>query len=528
MLAYANSLIAQIIYVQNFVFWFEGDYFEGALTKPLLHTWSLAVEEQFYLIWAAAILMCRRSMRFILTILILITILSFVTGLMLETRSPKTVFYMLPTRIWQFAVGILAYLATRWHPTIPDRIAPVALFGVAAIIAAAILFDEQDPFPGEQALIACFACGISLFVLDATNARLSLLLMRPVRYIGEISYGFYLWHWPPLSLYYLQTGTQASPIIATLLMLLAFAGASASYHLVEQPIRRGLWLSTSRNIISMTATGSSLIGAAAALALMTSGLLFMYPLQLQPYLDAPQQKGGFRCGKTFVALNPGAELCPLYQKTGEVGLLVLGDSHADVLDELITKMAREKEVAAFLTTRNCDLGRFGTLDFCSDDVFETVIEQAIEAGVTDVFAISNWERDKTSTGSMQKDTDLLLAAGLNVYIMEIVPQDPSYDPRIRARQALSSGRLERTGIPRTTHEINVGWQREIFERVAKSRPDRVRLLRPAEYLCDINMCRYEADGVPFYFDSNHLTFRGGIELRPMLEKAFDNISIRAK
>ena len=141
---FSRSLMAQAIYMQNFVFWEEGDYFSGAITKPLLHTWSLAVEEQFYILWALLILLFRRYPKLILVITLLGAAGSITFGIFLEPRSPKTVFFLLPTRIWEFALGIVAFLAAK-RLTCPSGIicTYTAITAVIVILLSAALFSAR-------------------------------------------------------------------------------------------------------------------------------------------------------------------------------------------------------------------------------------------------------------------------------------------------------------------------------------------------------------------------------------------------
>lgn len=166
LLAYSWSLLAQPVYLQNFVFWFEGNYFSGALTKPLLHTWSLAVEEQFYILLAVLILLLRRYPKALIWILIAGVVLSVAAGLVIEPRSPKTTFYHLPTRIWEFAFGILTYLVSRRFDeriaALSGWVAVLVALAIAAIIMTAVIYPESAAFPGSQSLIACGATAVVL------------------------------------------------------------------------------------------------------------------------------------------------------------------------------------------------------------------------------------------------------------------------------------------------------------------------------------------------------------------------------
>ncbi len=360
----------------------------------------------------------RRYPKALIWILIAGAMLSVALGLVIEPRSPKSTFYHLPTRLWEFAFGILAYLLSR---RFDERIAalrgwgsmPVAL-AIAAIILSAVIYPEGAAFPGPQSLIACGATALVLALTGPLTGHPALAWMRlaSVVYIGRISYGFYLWHWPPLAIYYLALGKAAQPLTATGLMLLAFLGAVVSFHLVEEPIRRKRRLPSSKVLLRFVGASSLLTACVALTGVLSNGLIQRYPTELQPFLAAPAELGIRRCGKVFALLNPSAQSCPLSQvgETGAGAILILGDSHADVLKEMIVASGQAAGRDVYLTTRNCSLGQYGSFPFCSASVLQSVISEARAQDVTEVIAISSWLVDLFDAASMSTDIKALTDA----------------------------------------------------------------------------------------------------------------------
>lgn len=530
LVAFAWSLAVQPFYLQNFVFWMEGDYFNRALTKPLLHTWSLAVEEQFYIFWALAVLFFRRFPRSVLAAVIVMGVASIAASFLLEDRTPKTVFFLLPTRMWEFSIGIAAYLATRRATGINPLIASiVAALCVLIVIVGGLAFGENSAFPGIQSIMVCAAVGVALFCFDGAGGAIRGFGFAPLLYIGRISYGLYLWHWPPLVLFYMQTGRAARPLEAALLMIIALGCASVSFHLIENPIRRARMIGSARGILRMIVVGSVSVAAVALVLIRTDGLIVRYPKEIRPFFAAAGERGAFRCSRLHVLLNPADEFCPL---TGPMagrggGVLILGDSHADVLKEVLADVGEASHLPVYLTVRNCNLGRFGSLAFCHDGVLDSVVAQAGEDGITDVIAISNWEMGEFNSQSLRRDIAKLTGAGLRVHVMEVVPNDPSYDPKERARAALAGASLRMDGISLESYRRSTRAQRDLFAEVAAEFPGQVSVLSPADYLCGEGACAYSHDGVPYYLDSNHLTFTGGKVLRPMFNRVFAEIGSEA-
>ncbi|WP_045746696.1 acyltransferase family protein [Actinoplanes rectilineatus] len=231
-----------------------------AVPSPLQHYWSLAVEEQFYLLWpllilSVAVLFRRRGHH---PRVPLVMILSVITGASLAMSGSLTsswAYFGTHTRAWELAVGALVALSAAWPTVLPARLAAVLTWGgVAAIGLAAVLFDEDTHFPGTAALLPVLgtAAVIAVGIANPDDGAVRFLRRRPFQIIGRYSYGWYLWHWPLLMIGPAALGTTSSVWLGLLLAVIAFGLAAASYHLLEHPLRRmarwrerprrGLWL----------------------------------------------------------------------------------------------------------------------------------------------------------------------------------------------------------------------------------------------------------------------------------------------
>lgn len=525
---YGKSLLAQPFYIQNFIFWNEGDYFESAQTKPLLHTWSLAVEEQFYLLFGIAVLIFRFAPRLFLPSLIILTSVSLLVSFYIEPRSPKTVFFLLPTRIWQISLGIFAFYAAKSigrrgaglnHVLVGASFATIAVCGF-------FIFDKTSPFPGPHALITCGATAMALIALDTQAKSFEPFLFSPLRYVGRISYGFYLWHWPPISLWFLTMREEPTAPVATLLMLLAFGVAALSYHYLEQPIRQRRFMATIPSLSRFVISGMVASTAVSAAIIMTGGALPLYPKEVRPFFFTANDRGSNRCPKSFRLLNPEAEFCPLTNNLKGPGVLILGDSHADVIDEMLAEIAQTVELPIYLTVRNCEFGQYGETQYCSDNVLREIIEQGKKSEISSVLAISYWS-DTMDLIKLIEQTQLMMDADLDLMIMEVVPNDDSFDPIGRARTALETGSppsLE--GLPLNAYLEATRTQRANFAAVVERFPGRVSVITPSDYLCKNEVCRFHTDGKPNYRDTHHLSRTGGELLRPLFQSLFENIRAR--
>lgn len=529
LLSFAYSLAAQPFYFQNFVFWHEGDYFERALSRPLLHTWSLAVEEQFYFLFAVCLLVFRRRWTLLIVAIVLGSFLSIVLGSVIEPRSPKTVFFMLPTRIWQFSTGILFYLVSHWilNKGVGHKLAPLSFLGFAILLVTVFGFDKNSTFPGQQAMLACIGTILILLAVEVSPSNLinGWLRVGPITYVGRVSYGLYLWHWPPLAFWYIEFGSDPGLGVSLLLMLFAFVAASLSFHLVEQPIRERKFLNSDSKILRAFILGSLLVFSYAAIVISSNGLIQRYPSELRPYLDAPNQRGQFRCGKLFAAIKPNAQICPINEasKHSEKGILLLGDSHADMLKETLATIASETGQRLFLTSRNCELGQYGNSEFCNEYVLTQVVEEAKESGISQVIAVSFWDEKSLSLNGLVSDISLVVESGLNVAVLGPLPFDLELDPRKRAIDAINGLPLNRKGMEKSKYLMqSKGIVSTLRQALSEFSTNNVHFLDPGEALCKRHYCSYEKDGKPYYFDSNHLTFLGAKELIPVFSPIFES------
>tara|TARA_R110002049_G_scaffold23781_3_gene84426 strand:- start:27469 stop:29370 length:1902 start_codon:yes stop_codon:yes gene_type:complete len=522
---YAKSLIAQPFYLQNFVFWNEGDYFQSAYEKPLLHTWSLAVEAQFYIIFGLTILSLKGRRHLFLPLLGIAAVASLFVGIALAPLSPKTGFFMMPTRFWQLALGIFAYvIAARMREQRGPVVAALAMLCVASCIASGLLFDAFGPFPSLQSYVACGSAAVALILFDKHRGHGISLLMAPLRYIGRISYGLYLWHWPPIVFFILALDRAPNLLERGVLIGGAVCAAIASYHLVEQPILSRRVLPATGGVGKLVVTCSAITFAVSTLLLSTGGAVYRYPKELQNFFTATRNTGTMRCPKLFRIINPKAEICLRTHAKGSNGVLVLGDSHADVLDEMLSAIADQYNIPLYLNVRSCDLGLFNEHSFCSSQVLSDILTQAQTEGVTQVIAISRWPQERMTKEAFEAQVVLLLGYGINLTIMEAVPYGPFFDPIQRARAALADGTLRYDGYDKAIYLTDLEIQRDIFDDTVRRFGGRVSVLKPGDFLCPADVCLFHTNGKPNYMDSKHLNAVGRELLKPMFETFFSTLT----
>jgi len=221
------------------------DYFQQDRgTSPVQHTWSLAVEEQFYLVWPVVLLLvfllvARRRLPVVRVVVVTAWTASLAWSVLLTTRSPVSAYFSSATRAWELATGALLALAGHRLLTLSARSRQLlVVIGLGAIALAVTRYDDSTPFPGWQAALPVAGTAALLAAGAAgTVGAARVLTLRPVRYVGDISYSLYLWHWPVLVMGVYLIGHDPSTDQLLALLVIIAAASVLSYHLVENPIR---------------------------------------------------------------------------------------------------------------------------------------------------------------------------------------------------------------------------------------------------------------------------------------------------
>ncbi|NIJ47881.1 acyltransferase family protein [Rhizomicrobium electricum] len=234
-----RSGLATSLFSSNILLFHEVGYFDAqADTKPLLHTWSLAVEEQFYVLFPLFMALAYRAVRrHIIFVIAAILTLSFAAGTYVIGRDPNAAFYLPQFRAWELLVGAM-FALVNCASLRPCTRRFLAAGGLVAILVSVFCFTSEMPFPGPNALVPVI--GAAAIIAAGTNGKMpfeSVFCNAPMVFVGKISYSLYLWHWPLIAYaqYYLVRDlTPTESVIAGLLACLA---ATLSYHVVERPFR---------------------------------------------------------------------------------------------------------------------------------------------------------------------------------------------------------------------------------------------------------------------------------------------------
>lgn len=337
--SFASSFIAAVLSVSNIWFYLHSGYFSNlSTTQPLLHTWSLAVEEQFYVVLPAILwLVIRFAPRWEVRILSLIAVLSLILAAFGAYMNPEATFYLLPTRMWELLLGTLvaAGLAPKIRPALGREAA--AAVGLLLIAAGFLLINKSTPFPGLAAIPSCLGTAMIIHVGQSGSSTVTRgLAFKPLVWVGLISYSLYLWHWPVIIFaehYAPALAGMSHRLLAPVIVVVAFVGAWLSWRFVEQPLRRRSAVGRSQLFLGagLAALLLSVLGGG---ALAAGGLPGRFPAKeltaasYLAYKSADYTREG-RCFITssgkFSDYQPGP--C-LKLDPARKNVLVVGDSYA--------------------------------------------------------------------------------------------------------------------------------------------------------------------------------------------------------
>ncbi len=240
---FGESLAATAAFSSNLMFWYQGmDYFDGpADLKPLLHTWSLSVEEQYYIVFPLFMVLVRRP-RTRLIVLALVALASLALSQYAMHLRPASAFYLPQCRCWELLAGALVSLAPRRAQDIGLRPEWLQPLGFLAIAVPLLAYTSDTRFPGIAALPPVLGTAAILYSGERLGPRANALYAwGPARFFGDISYSLYLWHWPIIVLYKYAILRNLRPADMAVIFAASVLAATGSYLLVENPVRRAAW-----------------------------------------------------------------------------------------------------------------------------------------------------------------------------------------------------------------------------------------------------------------------------------------------
>jgi peptidoglycan/LPS O-acetylase OafA/YrhL len=558
---FGKSLIAATVWLSNVQFFRESGYFDiGADNKVLLHTWSLSVEEQFYVALPLTLLLLRRSKRAMLWVLCGAWGASLVACIALTPWAPTATFFLFPFRAWELLTGVL--LAIWGQETRATwRYGPIwSWLGLLLLLGSIALIRPGTHFPGAWALAPVLGAALVLLNGRDPNTVNRMLSARAPTFIGLISYSLYLWHWPVLTLSTYWRGGYGSAWEAAAWLLLAVLLSVAAWAVVERPVRR----SASNRGLLIGFVAAVLLSIGAGLwAYLSDGAKQRFSPLAQVHIEA---SNGFfvdfsRCAVATSGSLQGLDVCTV-GPPGTPQVLFWGDSHLRAMMQGIGQAAMETRTPALIVWHAGCPPLFGVAKaesaatpaqdqkcLADTETLRRALPQMED--IRRLVLVGRWSYYAQGAGSgldahnritlsaapgaapLAPDSAGLYAAAWErtvgelqphvdqIFVWRQVPEMPRYASRDVARR-LVHGRMQQQDLA----ALATATDEEVSTRMALAdaplrrlaEQGRIRLIDPWPDLCK-PACSVVHDGRSYYFDNNHVSNAGALALRARLVPA---------
>ncbi|MBC2385338.1 acyltransferase [Pseudomonas sp. WS 5096] len=533
-----RTVKSSLLFMSNVTFAKGGSYFDAPLHENwLLHTWSLSVEWQFYILYPVILMGLFKCLGDRLARLVLVALgaCSLIASVVVTSTHPVVAFYMLPTRAWEMIAGGVVFL----FPLVLSRGVKTAfeVVGLALMLAGVYLFSEQDFWPGYLAIVPVL--GTALVIYANTNSAFS--SNRVLQFTGKISYSVYLWHWPIVVFLY-TCGLLTSSVHAAWAILLSFALGALSYYAVEARVKK--ITKAPKAIFKYGGAGLAVVVVAAITASMVKDhpeLRFAFADQGQPAYTSKLYT------QECYPNDFGAADCKL--GSGKVAVILFGDSHAQ---STAAAVQLENKNAALSWARG---GCPTLLDFQMQDKeldskcrgFNQLKVAALKESYQGVPVIlfsrtalySDHSRDNgfrvylngdksQDSQSFAKDftaeytkTVCAIAEQHPVFIVRPIPEMPFSVYKGLSLQSRILGSSSDITVPLESYEKRTQLANTAIDTAAAQ--CHAKVLDPVPYLCPKGQCMGSKGGVPLYFDDNHLVDSGNEQLRGLFRQVFGAI-----
>jgi peptidoglycan/LPS O-acetylase OafA/YrhL len=540
----SKSLLSQVLLSANIFFWTQVDYFShSSETYPLLHTWSLAVEEQFYLIFPFLIYYLRQfKAKTQFQLLAILGLISLILSIWATDRMPAASFYLLPCRAWELIAGALLAMNSSFNIITLKLKSGVneflSVIGIIAILFAIFFFDKETPFPSYTALIPVLG---TVFLIQSNNGYITVigrfLSSRLVVFVGLTSYSLYLWHWPVLVFNRAISLKEPSSSSQLVCLFVSFILALTTYYLIENPTRKNTSFFTSRRIFIFFCSGTVTLLFISTYILQSNGIKERMGEDFVDYvINTKNFNERAFCNsrdKIFCYVNPIA--------TNKV--FVWGDSHAvSILPGIIKATESLKDFGVVFAvkhacpsiietkvrnnthklTEECIAYNMKVFDHILQGGFHTVFIVNryniyinnrdlfdTDSKVTRYISTMKSEESNSSIDSMKaisiklkKMRNNFIKSGVNAFFVKQVPNFNIHPPEYANKlQALSSEKTSYTRIRAEVEKRNKNMN-DIFSEL------NLKTLDLMNVFCNKDSCTPFDQNRSFYFDDNHLSVYG--------------------
>ena len=492
-------------FASNLGFWAQNSYFSKAEFNPLLHLWSLGVEMQFYLIVPLLYWMFSKNKFTFLLILVG----SLVSCFVVVGVSPKTSFFMLPFRLWEFLIGYgAAYYFTNQGNVKLTNYRWLGLTGLIIVFIIPLFSVNGEAIsainghPGLFALLVALSTA-SVLIFGIPSLIEKSIASRILERLGKYSYSIYLAHFPIIVIYLSKPFSGTNLNIPTLIdgviiIVLIVLASAILYYFFEH---KRLKISVTKLIVGSSVT---LVLSVMILPIIQNKF---YSQEEQLIFGAFSDRSTYRCGKLIRVLEPRAISCDLTSEIDEPKqrVMLVGNSHSDSIKTSFVKVSKANQSKLFFMVSNTPLMN-------GDISVKGVVDEAIKKGVDKI--VLHFKGSSISNETINEIIEKSQIAGIKVYFIEPVPEweesvpvtmyDAIHEENYKAKKQTKIDYLNKNAL-----QIN-------FVRAIKK--DNFLAIPIVDYFCNSDCIYASSDGKPFYFDDDHLTITGSEKIRDVFDK----------
>ncbi|MEP2102397.1 acyltransferase family protein [Parasphingorhabdus sp.] len=564
----ALSIVAASFFVSNIYFWKSTNYFATeSIEAPMLHTWSLAVEEQFYIFFPLLMIFLARAHYKKIPLLSAVAVLSFLAASILVFYKQSATFYLLPTRAWELLIGALLALGIVRDIRSPLIQKGAAFLGVILIIVPIFTYTDKTVFPGIAALPPTIGAALIIWSGKTGGGFIhQLLSSRPFTLCGQASYSLYLWHFPLLAFAIYARGGELGTVEALLVCMLSLVLSLLSLKFVERPFRRRRQQSDSKSFaVPVAVMGLILVTISSYTIYAYQGVPSRLDERSDKYVRVSDDET--RHPKTCMSLDniivDPVDACLLGNKSQVPNVLLWGDSHAMVTATSMESAALgNNQSFLFAATADCPPGSDFTIratseltsspsyQFC-DDYNAKMLEMASSNEELETIVFSsrwtNWRigeahnpaegdvqillKDELGEAAQNQDnrqifirgfTNLveeLIGKGKKIYIVGPVPE-PNFNVPYRLYLRNLGLQDVDENISLESYESRHAVILAMFAELSERQP--VRFIWPHEMLCDKKNCPIVDGSDAVFFDHNHLSVHTARKIAPAYDEIFQN------
>jgi peptidoglycan/LPS O-acetylase OafA/YrhL len=519
-----RHILAGAGFISNIALWNEVGYFDTAAeTKPLLHLWSLGIEEQFYILWPVILMLAWRRRWNLLYVTASCAVLSFLINVVGISVAPQATFYSPASRAWELWLGALlaSILLKPAHGRgALSKVSPnsLATIGFLLVVAALIFVNKGPRFPGWLALLPTL--GATLLIAAGPHAWINRIVLsnRLMVWFGLISYPLYLWHWPLLSFAQIIESKTPTTAMRVMIIVASVLLAWLTVKFIERPMRSS---QQTRIKVTLLASCMLILGVAGAYVWHGLGL----PQRSAIVENSAHQKALFlvedvanaKACKQRYGFNTLYEYCLIAQVQNDPTIALIGDSHAYHVVAGLTKIYSEKgENLVYFGTRHPYWGIEP-----SGDLYQAATKQMLDLAlnttsiktviISTAVKLHGQNDDGRELGNAVRETlKRYTSAGKQVIFMNDVPT-LDFDPRACIKRAgvVSSNTKSPCAIKVADFQKTTSEHTNILHAILKDFPT-VRYFDPTPFLCDTTYCYGMRDGQLLYRDTNHLSYGGDL------------------